>query len=166
MQTNTTYRKKDGSWQIIVSYKVGNTWKQKSRQGFATKAAAKESESSIIQSITVPVDKSITNITLADFCKEYLANRKSLSYATKTIYTYAVNSLQSVANKPMRTITYLDLQKAIREWKIAPAVERYSIFAVSYYRMTDARLYDGLVPMIYIVFDIFRKFFQCSHFFM
>ena len=126
MQTNTTYRKKDGSWQIIVSYKLGNQWKQKSRQGFATKAAAKEAESSIIQSIKstpTPVDKSLANISLTDFCKEYLANRKSLSYATKSIYTHAVASLQSVANKPMRTITYLDLQKAVREWKIAPATQ-------------------------------------------
>jgi len=126
MQTNTTYRKKDGSWQIIVSYKLGNQWKQKSRQGFATKAAAKEAESSIIQSIKstpIPIDKSIANITLADFCKEYLANRKSLSYTTKTIYTHAVASLQSVANKPMRTISFMDLQKAVRAWKIAPTTQ-------------------------------------------
>ena len=80
MQTNTTYRKKDGSWQIIVSYKLGNQWKQKSRQGFATKAAAKEAEASILKRIKAmpkPAEKSLANISLADFCKEFLANKKS-----------------------------------------------------------------------------------------
>ena len=86
MQTNTTYRKKDGSWQIIVSYKLGNQWKQKSRQGFATKAAAKEAEASILKRIKAmpkPAEKSLANISLADFCKEFLANKKSITYGTK-----------------------------------------------------------------------------------
>ena len=126
MQTNTTYRKKDGSWQIIVSYKLGNQWKQKSRQGFATKAAAKEAEASILKSIKsmpMPVEKSLANITLTDFCKEYLANKKSISWGTKYVYTHAVKSLNSLADKPMRNITFLDLQKAVREWKIAPSTQ-------------------------------------------
>ena len=127
MQTNTTYRKKDGSWQIIVSYKLGNQWKQKSRQGFATKAAAKEAEASILKCIKAmpkPSEKSLANITLTDFCKEFLANKKSITYGTKNVYTNAVKSLKSLANKPVHTITYLDLQKAVREWNIAPGTQK------------------------------------------
>ena len=127
MKTNTTYRQKDGAWQIIVSYKDGNRWRQKSRQGFVKKSDAKEAEAELIKQIKNqprPVDKALANITLADFCKEYLANRKSLSYATQVVYLRALNSLQSVADKPMRKITYLDLQKAVREWNVAPATQR------------------------------------------
>lgn len=126
MQTTTTYRKKDGSWQIIVSYKINNTWKQKSKQGFPTKAAAKEAEADIIQSIKKlprPADKSLANISLDDFCKEYLTNKRSVTYGTKHIYTHAVKSLKSLANKPIRSITFMELQKAVRAWDISPATQ-------------------------------------------
>jgi len=127
MQTTTTYRKKDNGWQVIVSYKQGRTWKQKSKQGFATKSEAKEHEQELIAQIKKaprPVDKALKNITLAEFCEEYLANRNSLSYGTKAIYNHAVKSLQSLANKPMRLISFMDLQKAIREWDITPATQK------------------------------------------
>ena len=127
MQTTTTYRKKDNSWQIIISYKQGRTWKQKSKQGFATKGEAKEYEQELIKVIKKaprPIDKALKNITLKEFCEEYLANRNSLSYGTKAIYLHAVKSLQDVANKPMRTISFMDLQKAVREWNMAPATQK------------------------------------------
>lgn len=41
MQFNTTIRRKDRGYQIIVSYKDGYKWKQKSKQGFATQREAK-----------------------------------------------------------------------------------------------------------------------------
>jgi len=127
MQTTTTYRKKDNGWQVIVSYKQGRTWKQKSKQGFATKSEAKEYEQTLIAQIKKaprPIDKALKNITLAEFCEEYLANRNSLSYGTKAIYNHAVKSLQSLANKPMRLISFMDLQKAIREWNMASTTQK------------------------------------------
>lgn len=128
MKYTAHYRRKNNSWQVIISWKDSSgKWHQKSKQGFQLKADAKQYEAELLQEIKKqprPVDKAFTNITLADFCKEYLANRKSLSYATQAVYLHAVNSLQGVANKPMRNITYLDLQKAVREWNIAPATQR------------------------------------------
>ena len=94
MKHTTTFRQKDSGWQIIISYKDGDRWRQKSRQGFARKSDAKDAEAELLQEIKKqprPVDKAFTNITLADFCKEYLANRKSLSYATQAVYLHAVN---------------------------------------------------------------------------
>ena len=41
MQFNTTIRRKDKGYQCIVSYKEGNKWRQKSKQGFATQKEAK-----------------------------------------------------------------------------------------------------------------------------
>jgi len=128
MQTTTTYRKKDNGWQIIISWKDTNgKWHQKSRQGFEKKSDAKEAEAELIAQIKKaprPVDEALKGITLEKFCEEYLANRKSLSYGTKVIYRHAVKSLQSLANKPMRRITFMDLQKAVRGWKMAPLTQR------------------------------------------
>ncbi len=128
MTTTTTYRQKDGGWQIIVSYKDGSgRWRQKSRQGFATKRDAKEAEAAIIKSIKKaprPVDRSLEGITLMDFALLYLKVKKSIVEPTKKNYMNAVRSLQALANKPVHTITYLDLQNAVSGWTIAPQTQR------------------------------------------
>ena len=38
---NFTYRQKDKGWQVILSYKDGDRWRQKSKQGLKTKQLAK-----------------------------------------------------------------------------------------------------------------------------
>ena len=42
MQYNVSVRKKDKGYQVIVSYKDGYRWRQKSKQGFRTQREAKE----------------------------------------------------------------------------------------------------------------------------
>lgn len=127
MKTTTTYRQKDNGWQIIVSYKDGNTWKQKSKQGFATKREAKEHEEELIKSIKKqprPINKSMAGITLMEFCEAYLKLKKTIALGTKRNYINAVNSLQSLANLPMRTLTYLDVQTAVSGWNMKPQTQK------------------------------------------
>lgn len=127
MKTNTTFRQKNGSWQIIVSYKDGNTWKQKSKQGFATKREAKEHEEKLIKSIKKqprPINKDMAGITLMEFCEAYLKLKKTIALGTKRNYINAVNSLQSLANKPMHMITYLDVQTAVSGWNMKPQTQK------------------------------------------
>ena len=75
MQYNMTVRKKDGNYQIIVSYKNGIKWKQKSKQGFATQRDAKlygqEIVDNLKKTITNPLDDSLKDITLIEFYKIY-----------------------------------------------------------------------------------------------
>lgn len=121
MKTTTTYRQKDNGWQIIVSYKDGNTWKQKSKQGFATKREAKEHERELIKQIKKPrpIKQDMAGITLADFCELYIKT-KQLLHSTAQNYRNAVKSLQSVSNKPVHMITYLDIQNAVSGANIKP----------------------------------------------
>ena len=49
MKHTTTFRQKDNGWQIIISYKDGDRWRQKSRQGFARKSDAKEAEAELLR---------------------------------------------------------------------------------------------------------------------
>lgn len=132
MKTTTTYRQKDNGWQIIVSYKDGRKWKQKSRQGFSTKREAKEHEEELIKQIKKaprPVDKALKGITLIQFCEEFLRARKSLLNGSKVNYRNAVKSLQSLANEPVDTITFRQLQNAVSGWNMAPATQsNYRIF--------------------------------------
>jgi len=128
MKTTTTYRQKDSGWQIIVSWKdTSGHWHQKSKQGFARKADAKECEAALIEQIKNrprPVDQVLAGITLEKFCEIFLLSKQSIAPNTKTNYTAAVRSLQGVANKPVHTITYLDLQKAVSAWTIKPQTQK------------------------------------------
>ena len=75
MRTTTTYRKKNSGWQVIISFKSGTRWKQKSKQGFKTKREAKEYEEELIKSIKKqprPINKDMAGITLSQFCEAYL----------------------------------------------------------------------------------------------
>ena len=127
MKTTTTYRQKDNGWQIIVSYKEENKWKQKSKQGFPTKREAKEHEEELIKSIKKqprPINKSMAGITLMEFCEAFLKLKKTIALGTKRNYINAVNSLQSVSNKPMHMITYLDVQTAVSGWNMKPQTQK------------------------------------------
>ena len=127
MQTTTTYRKKDNGWQIIISYKQGRTWKQKSKQGFATKSEAKEYEQELIAQIKKaprPIDKALKGITFEKFCEEYLNARKGLIAGSKKQYANAVNTLKDVAKMPIDRITFRDIQNAVSEWNLAPATQK------------------------------------------
>ena len=121
------YRRKNNSWQVIISWKDSSgKWHQKSKQGFALKADAKEAESDLIAQIKKapqPVDKAMADITLLKFCETYLKTRTDIVYITKKHYTNAVKSLGGVAKKPVRTITYLDLQTAVSGWNLKPLTQ-------------------------------------------
>ena len=128
MTTTTTYRQKDNGWQIIVSWKDSNgKWHQKSKQGFAKKADAKAAESDLIRSIKKaprPVDRSLQGITLEKFCEIFLLSKHSITPNTKCNYTAAVNSLRSLAKKPVHMITFIDLQTAVSGWKMKPQTQK------------------------------------------
>ena len=128
MKTTTTYRQKDSGWQIIVSWKdTSGHWHQKSKQGFARKTDAKGYEQTLLREIKnrpQPVIQGMAGITLKEFTDEYINNRNDLAYGTKRIYRHAVESLQDIAKKPVHTITYLDLQKAVSAWTMKPQTQK------------------------------------------
>ena len=133
MKTKATIRRKDSGWQLIISWKdEAGSWHQKSKQGFARKSDAQEAEAELIQSIKKqphPVDKAMKDITLIQFCEEYLEARKSIIHGSKVNYKNAVKALGGLANEPLSTITFRQLQKAVSGWEFAPATQsNYRIF--------------------------------------
>ena len=94
MQANITIRKKDNGYQVIVSYKDGRKWRQKSKQGFETRRAAKEYGQDIIEelknTISVFIPEDLKTITLRDFLSLYLEERVNLTYNTRSSYRLAI----------------------------------------------------------------------------
>lgn len=128
MTHTTTYRQKDNGWQIIVSWKdTSGHWHQKSKQGFARKADAKEYEAALIEQIKNrprPVDQALAGITLEKFCEVYVKNKKSISAGTANQYVHAVKALNDVAKKPVQSITFLDIQTVVSSWSLAPDTQK------------------------------------------
>ena len=88
MDYNVNYRKKDKGIQAIISYKVGNKWKQKSKQGFEDsrlgKRKAKEWAENTIQELkeldTANID--MQDITFKEYSNLFLEDKK-IFFATK-----------------------------------------------------------------------------------
>lgn len=110
MQCNITIRKKDKGFQCIVSYKDGNRWRQKSKQGFETQKAAKIHAQTIIdelkKTITFSIDDSLKDLTLMQFFNIYL--NEQLNLTANTLIAYK-NALKNRVLRIYLTILYYSL---------------------------------------------------------
>jgi integrase len=115
MQCNITIRKKDKGFQCIVSYKDGNRWRQKSKQGFETQKAAKIHAQTIIdelkKTITFSIDDSLKDLTLMQFFNIYLNEQLNLTANTLIAYKNALNVVDALKNKKITEITTLDITR-------------------------------------------------------
>ena len=113
MQYNMTVRKKDGNYQIIVSYKNGIKWKQKSKQGFATQREAKLYGQQIVdnlkKTITSPLNDSLKDITLIEFFNIFISEHINATKNTLITYKNALNVVDVLKDKKLSTITTQDI---------------------------------------------------------
>lgn len=113
MQYNFTIRKKDKGYQIIVSYKDGYKWKQKSKQGFATQRDAKlygqEIVDNLKKTITSPLDDSLKDITLIEFFNIFISEHINATKNTLITYKNALNVVDVLKDKKLSTITTQDI---------------------------------------------------------
>ena len=126
MDYNVNYRKKDKGIQVIVSYKVGNKWKQKSKQGFEDsrlgKRKAKEWAENTIQELkeldTANID--MMDITFKDFYNMYISDHKAnLSPNSLVGYNYAFNSVKDLHEFKMAKIKKIDIQRIFDNLKLS-----------------------------------------------
>lgn len=123
MQSNITIRKKDKGYQVIVSYKDGLKWRQKSKQGFKTQREAKEYGQRIIEELkttVIPIDENLRNITLGDFSEIFLHEKINLAYNSRVLYKNALKSFSALLNVPLRQITHGAVIKALDGKNKAP----------------------------------------------
>lgn len=123
VQANITIRKKDGGYQVVVSYKDGKRWRQKSKQGFETRRAAKEYGQDIIEelknTISVFIPEDLKTITLRDFLSLYLEERVNLTYNTRTSYRLAIQFFSEIAPLPIREITHAQIIRIFNDHKLS-----------------------------------------------
>lgn len=149
MQYNFTIRKKDKGYQIIVSYKDGYKWKQKSKQGFATQREAKLYGQQIVdnlkKTITSPLDDSLKDITLIEFYKIYTDENKANVYSTFKAYDNAFQKFNTLFNMKIKDISEIQIRKVINDLQQSIASKNMCItiitkvfaYAVSPYRIIN-----------------------------
>ncbi len=122
MDYNINYREKDGGLQAIISYKVGDKWKQKSKQGFKNnrdgKKKAKEWVADMLDTLRnnslLITEDEYKYITFKEFSKHFLKHINShLAFGTIRNYEGTFKAFYCLAEKRIIDITTLDIQREV-----------------------------------------------------
>lgn len=112
---NFTYRQKDKGWQVILSYKDGNKWRQKSKQGLKTKQQAKAAGDKLLSELQrtfVPSSNELAGITLREFVPIVIKDKK-LAPSTKYAYERVPVFFADIADKVVSQITTSEIIRII-----------------------------------------------------
>lgn len=119
MEYNITYRQKDKGWQFIISYKNNGKWKQKSKQGFATKKEAKP----VAEKMALQLSKQLNNSTIDDSYSSITFKQLSNIYIehialyrennTLESYKHAINKFDELSNIKVKDIKKIHIQKIV-----------------------------------------------------
>lgn len=130
MQCNITIRKKDKGYQCIVSYKDGNRWRQKSKQGFETQKAAKIHAQTIIDKLKKTItatDDSLRNITLIDFFNIYIRENKPRAFNTYRAYVRTFDIFKPIFNEKIANITPYQVKRILNDTTYATATKNLAL---------------------------------------
>ena len=98
MEYRFSTREKDGSVCLILAYKVGKKWHQKTKQGFRNMKEARKYQDELLaaakKEARLTLDPALKNITLSEFLPIFLRDRKEeLTYTTRVSYQNCLKRL-------------------------------------------------------------------------
>lgn len=118
MEYSFSYREKNGSVCLILSYKVGKRWKQKTKQGFKTQREARKYQDTLLAQVKETVgltdDVHMKDISLRSFFPVFERDKKNiLAFNTLLNYKNAITNLGSTADIPIRELSSADITNAL-----------------------------------------------------
>ena len=119
MQSNTTYRDKDGAIQVIVSFKDRyGKWRQRSAQGFQRKKDAKKAAEAIVDELkethALGLDAELEGITFKEFMEMHLEHLKLYKEPnTVTNYQQTAKKFNQLDKQELPKITAMHVQAAV-----------------------------------------------------
>ena len=123
MKSKISYRQKDGTWQYYISYKENGKWDRTSKQGFKTKAQAKEAATPILKELErqhklkEALSAELINITFRDFAMELLEHEKLYKQPyTVAMYQKAFKKFKALHDMPVNKIKTIHIQKEINRF--------------------------------------------------
>lgn len=126
MEYNITFRQKDKGWQYIISYKEGDKWKQKSKQGYKTKKEAKPDAENALSELKKAIEnnKTIVNTKYSSIIFKQLASvfleHNKLYKERNTIKSYksSISNFKAIEDKQVKDIKKIDITPCIDEMTI------------------------------------------------
>lgn len=124
MQYNITYRKKNNSWQYIISYKDGLKWKQRSKQGFELsrkgkelcKDAAEKEAKDLQDELVLEIPKEYQELTFKEYTKIFIEHQKLYKEPNTIVhYKAAFAAFNMLDDLQMNKIGNIDIQKCVDE---------------------------------------------------
>ncbi len=111
MEYTFSYREKNGSVCLILSYKVGRKWRQKTKQGFKTQRDARRYQDDLLAAAKkeagfAGVSSDLKNIALRQFWPMYERDKKN-SLAPSTLWSYAltVKHFSPIVDMPLSELS-------------------------------------------------------------
>ena len=150
MQYNVSVRKKDKGYQVIVSYKDGYRWRQKSKQGFRTQREAKEYGHAIVKELDktalLTKDTELKDLTFKEFADMFLEIKKGhVTHNTLAMYRHAVDAYSSINNIKLSDIKPLHIQNVVNKMVSSPTTIN------SYYKVVSRIFYIAINPYKIII---------------
>nr|DAL57649.1 MAG TPA_asm: Integrase [Caudoviricetes sp.] len=128
-------REKNGSICLILSYKVGHKWRQKTKQGFKTQREARRYQDELLQAVKKDIgttsDTSLKSITLRQFWGIFKRDMQGrLTYGSILAYEDRIKRLRNILDMPIKEITPPVLMNEINGLPFAPRTKNLSLAAV------------------------------------
>lgn len=135
MDYHFSYRTKNGSVCLILSYKIGKKWRQKTRQGFKTQREARQHQDELLEEVRklegLTTDLTLQGITLRQFWALFARDKKrSLSWSTLRSYQQGLALFSSLLDTPVRELTTAAIVNAIQMPDRAPATLNLALAAL------------------------------------
>ncbi len=133
MEYSFSYREKNGSICLILSYKVGTRWKQKTKQGFKTQREARRYQDELLEQAREevglgPADPDLKKVTLRQFWELFARDRRSnLTYNTIKSYRSGLLAFKSILDIPIVDLNPAAIVNALHQIPTSPASVNYSL---------------------------------------
>lgn len=111
---NLLVRKKNKGYQYVISYKDGLTWRQTSKQGFATKGEAKRAGQARMRELE-ELNPIVKNDTTFKEVAELMIQDGHKSDNTLETYQTFLKAYEDIHDLPINQLTYKDVMPIIRE---------------------------------------------------
>ncbi|WP_432643642.1 tyrosine-type recombinase/integrase [Acidaminococcus sp.] len=136
MDYHFSYRTKNDSVCLILSYKVGKKWRQKTRQGFKTQREARQHQDELLEEVKrsegLTTDARLKDMTLRQFFGIYYRDKKDfLSYNTLMNYKNSIESLGAVADTPLRELTTASILNALLAQDVTAGTKKTKLRCIS-----------------------------------
>ena len=118
MEYTFSYREKNGGVCLILSYKVGTKWRQKTKQGFKNQREARRYQDELLAQVKesegLTDDASLKNISLKAFFPIFARDKKEyLAPNTLKNYVIALKKINELANVPIKDLTVASITNAL-----------------------------------------------------